>query len=33
MLYTEYRPITFDEVVGQENNLLTIRQQIKTKKI
>lgn len=32
MLYTEYRPITFDEVVGQENNLLTIRQQIKTKK-
>lgn len=32
MLYTEYRPITFNEVVGQENNLLTIRQQIKNNK-
>ncbi|MDD3361818.1 MAG: DNA polymerase III subunit gamma/tau [Hespellia sp.] len=32
MLYTTYRPQTFSEVVGQEQNLLTIREQIKNNK-
>ena len=32
MLYSTYRPQTFKEVVGQENNILTLKEQCKTKK-
>lgn len=32
MLYSTYRPLNFKEVVGQDNNLLTIREQVKKKK-
>ena len=32
MLYSTYRPLTFQEVVGQDNHLLTLKKQIKSKK-
>lgn len=32
MLYSTYRPHTFKEVVGQESNIITLKEQCKTKK-
>lgn len=32
MLYSTYRPHTFKEVVGQESNTITLKEQSKTKK-
>ena len=32
MLYSTYRPLNFKEVVGQDNNLITLKEQVKQKK-
>ena len=32
MLYSTYRPLNFQEVVGQDNNLITLKEQVKQNK-